>query len=155
MNRRTPFGPIPATIRLISELLLLVILSAALELKAVDLPLRWRWSNPTPHGGNIFDMTYGLGLTVAVAERGQIYTSDDLVLWEPRDSGVTNALRAVRFFGDRLIITGERGMVLYADSLDDFQPVDLGTDDWLEGVVASTELLVAVGDNGAIYTSFT
>lgn len=100
-------------------------------------------------------MTYGLGVTVAVTERGQIFTSDDLELWEPRESGTTNSLRSVTFFGERLIVTGERGTVLWADSLQEFHPVSLGTPDWLEGVVASPELLVAVGDNGAIYTSRT
>jgi hypothetical protein len=122
---------------------------------AAALPSRWRWSHPAPFGGNIFDMTYGLGLTVAVAERGQIFTSDDLVFWEPRESGTTNSLRAVTFFGNRLVITGERGAVVYTDSLQDFHVLSLGTEDWLEGVVASTNTLVAVGDNGAIYTSTT
>ena len=120
---------------------------------SAPLPTRWRWSHPAPFGGNIFDLTYGFGLTVAVAERGQIFTTDDLVFWEPRESGTTNSLRAVTFFGSRLVITGERGTVLYADSLQDFHYLSLGTEDWLEGVAASTNLLVAVGDNGAIYTS--
>ena len=125
----------------------------SLALGAAALPARWRWSNPAPLGANIFDMAYGFGLTVAVAERGQIFTSDDLGFWEPRESGTTNSLRAVTFFGSRLVITGERGIAVYADSLGDFHPVDLGTGDWLEGLAASTDLLVAVGDNGAIYTS--
>lgn len=122
---------------------------------SAPLPARWRWSNPAPFGGNIFDMAYGFGLTVAVAERGQVFTSDDLTFWEPRESGTTNSLRAVTFLGNRLIITGERGAVLYADSVEDFHGLSLGTEDWLEGVAASTNLLVAVGDNGAIYTSTT
>jgi len=45
---------------------------------AQTLPQAWRWSNPTPHGGNVFDMAYGLGVTIQVCERGQIFTSDDL-----------------------------------------------------------------------------
>ncbi|MEW6305943.1 MAG: hypothetical protein AB1705_20905 [Verrucomicrobiota bacterium] len=98
-------------------------------------------------------MAYHLGVTVQVAERGQIYTSEDLSFWQPRVSGTTNSLRAVTFFGDRLVITGERGTVLYADSLEDFQLVPLPTADWLEGVAASTTTIVAVGDNCAIYTS--
>src|SRR5688572_23379849 len=133
--------------------LLLFSLAASLELSAVDLPERWRWSNPTPHGGNIFDMAYAFGLTVAVAERGQIYTSEDLLSWTPRESGVTNPLRAVTFFGGRLIITGERGIVLFAESLEQFRRIDLGTSDWLESVAASDNLIVAVGDRGAIYSS--
>ncbi len=125
----------------------------ALEIGAAPLPARWRWSNPAPFGGNIFDTTYGFGLTVAVTERGQIFTTEDLLFWEPRDSHTTNSLRAVTFFGDRLVISGERGTVVWADSLYDFHALSLGTSDWLEGLVASTNLLVAVGDNGAIYAS--
>jgi hypothetical protein len=120
-----------------------------------DQNLRWRWANPAPHGGNIFDMTFGFGLAVQVAERGQIYTSEDLVFWQPQDSHTTNSLRGVTFFGKRLVITGEKGTVLYADSLANFQRVDLNTSDWLESVAASSNLLVAVGDNAAIYTSAT
>jgi hypothetical protein len=131
----------------------LLLLAAALELSAANLPERWRWSNPTPHGGNIFDMAYGFGLTVAVAERGQIYTSEDLRFWTPRESRTTTSLRAVTFFGGRLIITGERGIVLFAESLEQFKRIDLGTSDWLEGVAASDDLIVAVGDRGAIYSS--
>jgi hypothetical protein len=132
-----------------------LLLAAALDVSAAQLPARWRWSNPTPHGGSIFDMAYGFGLTVAVTERGQIFTSEDLNFWQPRDSGVTNSLRGVTFFNGRLIITGERGIVLYADSLENFRRIDLGTPDWLEAVAASSDLLVAVGDRGAIYTSAT
>jgi hypothetical protein len=142
-------------IRRLAILFIMGLMFSNLAAFSAPLPSRWRWSNPAPFGGNIFDMAYGLGLTVAVAERGQIFTSDDLVFWEPRDSSTTNSLRAVAFFGDRLVITGERGTVLYADSLQDFHALSLGTDDWLEGLAASTNLLVAVGDNGAIYTSET
>jgi hypothetical protein len=124
----------------------------------VNFPLRWRWSNPRPHGNNVVDMAYSpaLGLGVQVAEQGQLYTSEDLSTWLPRDSGVTNALRAVTFFGPRIVITGEAGAVLYADSETDFRAgtlLDGPTGDWLEAVDASSQTLVAVGDNGAVYTS--
>lgn len=127
---------------------------------AVDFPLRWRWSNPLPHGGNVVDMAYSpsLVLGVQVAERGQIYTSGDLDLWLPRDTFLTNALRAVTFFGQRIVVTGENGTVLYSDDGEHFQAgtlVDGPTTDWLEAVAASFTLLVAAGDNGAIYTSAT
>src|SRR5881409_2270407 len=130
----------------------------SLDSHAVNFPLRWRWSNPRPHGNNVVDMAYSplLGLGVQVAERGQLYTSDDLGTWLPRDSGVTNALRAVTFFGSRIVITGESGVVLYADSPAEFKPgtlLDGPTGDWLEGVAASPEIVVAVGDTGAVYTS--
>jgi hypothetical protein len=126
--------------------------------RAIDFPLRWRWSNPAPHGNHIIDMAFhtNLNLAVQVCERGQIYTSDDLALWISRDSGVTNWLRAVAFSGSRIVISGENGCVLYADSVDNFRPgtlLDGPTQDWLESIAVSPALLVAVGDEGAIYTS--
>lgn len=134
-------------------LFLLAFLGVASEMFAVSFPLRWRWSNPSPHGGNINCMAYGDGLTVQVCERGQIYTSDDLVTWVPRESGTTNSLRGVTFFGDGLVMVGENGTVVHGDALDDFHYINLDTPDWLESVAASETMLVAVGDNGAIYTS--
>lgn len=133
------------------------ILSAFLA-PAVDFPLRWRWSNPQPHGGNIVDMAYspGLGLCVQVAERGQIYTSSDLDLWTLQESGTTNALRALAFLGNRILITGEAGMVLFADDPSVFQCgtlLDGPTTNWLEAAAASPSLAVAAGDFGHVYTS--
>src|SRR3989454_9208078 len=82
----------------------------SLDSHGVNFPLRWRWSNPRPHGNNIVDMAYspGLGVGVQVAERGQVYTSDDLSTWLPRDSGVTNALRdrkSTRLNSSHLVIS--------------------------------------------------
>ncbi len=141
-------------LRLVFSLLLFL----GSNLSAVTYPLRWHWSNPLPHGGNVVDMAYSssLFLGVQVAERGQIYTSDDLSLWLPRESHTTDSLRAVTFFGSRIVITGESGRVLYADDVSDFQfgtLVDGPTDDWLEAAMASASLVVAVGDFGALYTS--
>jgi hypothetical protein len=131
------------------------LLTAGLTLSAAAAPV-WRWSNPTPHGNNIVDMADHNGLTIQVAERGQIYASYDLDLWLPGDTHTTNALRAVTFFGERIVVTGERGTVLYADSENDFKTgllLEGPTDNWLESVAASSNLVVAVGDNAAIYTS--
>ncbi|MBI5772453.1 MAG: hypothetical protein HZA89_01770 [Verrucomicrobia bacterium] len=127
---------------------------------AATLPLRWRWSNPQPHGNNVVDMAYSSlsALAVQVAERGQIYTSSDFQTWTAAESGVTNALRGVAFFGisQRIIIVGENGAALYADSTSQFLPATLpATTNWLEGVTASPGTLVAVGDNGSVYASTT
>jgi hypothetical protein len=138
------------------------LLLSAITASAVDFPLRWRWSNPAPHGGNIVDMAYSplLSLGVQVAERGQVYVSGDLDLWLPRDTFVTNALHGATFFGpgQRLVVVGENGVVLYSDDGEHFQSgtlIDGPTTDWFEAVTASSSLLVAAGDNGAIYTSTT
>jgi hypothetical protein len=116
-------------------------------------PLRWHWSNPMPHGNTIGAVVYHNGLMIEVCERGRIYSSADLDLWQSHESPTFNSLRASTYFGERLVVVGESGTVLYADSLNDFHLVNLATSDWLEGVAASSTKLVAVGDNGAVYTS--
>lgn len=139
--------------------LLLWLAGATAGLGAVGLPLRWRFSNPVPHGNNIVEMAYlpgSPGLWVQVAERGQLYTSSDFDLWIPRATGTTHALRGAAFLGQRLIVVGACGTVLYADALDRVQRgtlSDNNTNDWLEAVAASPTLAVAVGDAGAIYTT--
>jgi hypothetical protein len=126
---------------------------ACAALHAADPALRWRWSNPAPHGNHIFDMASASGLVVAACERGQLYSSLDLDGWDRADTGTDRALRAVGFFGSRLVVVGEAGTVLYADPTGPVRAVDLGTGDWLEGLAVAPGLCVAVGDNGAVYTS--
>ena len=99
-------------------------------LPAVTYPLIWRWSNPTPHGADIFDFGYRTnGLAVQVGERGQIYTSTDFASWTARDSHTTRSLRGVTFLGDRIVISGESGALLSADDPASFSLLDLGTTD--------------------------
>lgn len=117
--------------------------------------LSWRWSNPMPLGNNCYDLAATNGFAVLVGDRGQVYTSMDYEFWIPRESHTRRALRAVAFFGDRVVITGEQGIILHARlaALDQIEVVDLGTEDWLEGLAIGGGVAVAVGDNGAIYTS--
>src|SRR5256885_11936829 len=97
--RLTVFDRNQFAARILSFLWLLLL--SANELCALNLPARWRWSNPGPHGANVIDSAYMFGLTVQVAEQGQIFTSEDLIFWEPRDTGTTRALRGVTLFGNR------------------------------------------------------
>jgi hypothetical protein len=136
-----------------------LLLAAGFAAYAVEFPLRWRWSNPEPHGGLVVDMAYSptLGLGVQVAGFGQIYTSSDLDLWLPRDCPTSNALRGVTFLGSRILIVGENRTVLHADDVDDFRTGTLAggsaTNYWLEAVTASSQLAVAAGDDGHVLTS--
>jgi hypothetical protein len=137
---------------LVELLFLLQIQMAA----ATNLSLRWRWTNPTPHGNNIIDQAFNpaFQLTVQVTDSGQVYSSSDVDTWIPRDTGVTNYLRGVAFYGNRIIIVGEEGLAMYTDDLNTFMKGNLApTSDWLEAVATSSNLVVAVGDNGAIYYS--
>jgi len=133
----------------------LILLASLAVASAVDLPLRWRWANPPPHGNTVYDMTAKFGLVIQACDRGQLYSSYDLVLWEPLETGTTQSLRGLTFIGNRLIVTGASGTVLYADSLSDIRTALLNppTTDWLEGVASAGAVSVAVGDNGASYRS--
>ena len=148
--------------RTLPRLTLLILLAFANK----DLNAGWRWSNPLPHGNNISEMAYSadLGLVVQVTDKGRIYISSDLYSWMPVESGVTNALRAVTFFGSRIIITGENGLILFSDDGYKYQKANVNppTTDWFEGVASGrlninstlTPVVIAVGDNGSIYSSF-
>ena len=134
---------------------LLCVSNAAAELA---YPLRWRWSNPLPHGNNIISMAYypPLNRAVQVTERGQIYTSDNLLLWTRRESGLTNALRGVTFFGTRLVIVGEGARILWSDDHETFFNASVsGVPErtFFQAVAASSSLLVAVGSGGIVVTS--
>ena len=55
--------------------------------------MTWRWSNPTPHGNDIFAMAWNGYLSVQVSDHGQVYTGTDFLGWVPQNSGTTNDLQ--------------------------------------------------------------
>lgn len=123
--------------------------------------LVWRWFNPLPFGANIAELVVRQGERVtALAEFGQVFSSEDLVTWTRHDAGTDRWLRCGAYFGTttnglaRLLVAGgESGTILVTDDLASFRRLDLGTTDWIEGMAASRDRLVGVGDNSAIYTS--
>jgi hypothetical protein len=125
----------------------------ACKLAAATNPLSWEWSNPTPHGNNIIDVAFTNGSWIQVAERGQIYTSSNLLHWTRQPGHTTNALRSITTFKNLVLISGENGVILSGPSPSELGLIQLATSDWLEGITASPQVAVAVGDNSAIYTS--
>lgn len=115
--------------------------------------LTWAWSNPAPHGNDILDMAWNGYLSIQVCDRGRIYTGTDFFGWTSQNSGTTNDLEAVAFFGKRIIIVGANGTVGYSDDGVGFTTTSVNTTNWLVGVAASSNLVVAVGDNAVIYNS--
>lgn len=113
----------------------------------------WRFSNPRPHGNNIYEMSFEHGVVWQVGDRGSIYTSRDLDTWFPHDSGTTKSLRGISFFKGDPVISGEGGVIVTRAPQSKFKALSLNTADWLEGVAASADVVVTVGDNGAIYSS--
>ena len=142
---RIAFGCSAPSLTFVASLLITCIACA----QTAVLPPVWHWSNPLPHGADVFGIAYADGEFVQVCEKGQIFISDDLISWTPASSHTTASLRAAAYFGSRLVVTGESGTVLFSDDLSDFYLLNLNTSDWLEGLAASTNLLVAVGDNAA------
>lgn len=116
---------------------------------------RWRWSNPLPHGNHVLDMSVTADLNVQVGDGGRVYVQRGGERWAPAITGVTDFLRSVVLWSERIIVTGENGCILWSDDGQVFQPATVSpvTLDWFEGVAASTQRAVAVGDNGSIYTS--
>jgi hypothetical protein len=127
--------------------------AVALTLPCSGQKLAWSWSNPQPHGNDIVDMAWNGTLGVQVCDRGQVYTSRNLIDWFPQNSNLTNDLQVVTFFGRRIILTGASGAVAYSDDGVNFTAGSLNTTNWIVDVTASSNLVVAVGDNGALYTS--
>jgi photosystem II stability/assembly factor-like uncharacterized protein len=128
---------------------------APISLLAQPSSLPWRWSNPRPHGNNVYDLAFRDGWYWLACDRGQLYAGTNRFVWTAVPTGTTRALRGVTFFGDQVIVCGEEGTVLRGTLAGSFQPsaVTPATTDWLEGVAASSTTLVAVGDNAAVYRS--
>jgi hypothetical protein len=135
----------------LARLLLFCLIALALPGSAQGLA--WSWSNPQPHGNDIVGMARNGTLGVQVCELGRVYTSPDLVNWYSQNSGLTNDLQAVAFFGSRIIITGANGAIAYSDDGVNFTNCSVSTTNWLVSVAASSNIVVAVGDNGVVYTS--
>ena len=134
---------------------LLLLLCAAGGIAAEEPPLPWRWSNPLPHGNNVYDMAFRNGTYWQVTDRGQVYASGNRFQWSLISSGTTNALRGMAFADPQVIFCGAGGTLLRGSLTDGFEvePLSPPTTDWLEAVAVSPSAAVAVGDNAAIYRS--
>jgi hypothetical protein len=99
------------------------------------------------------DIAWDGETAIQVTELGQIYTGLGFDGWQPRNSGTTNTLQAVRFFGSRIVFVGANGIAGYSDDGVNFSTSSLNTADWLVDLAASSNLVVAVGDNAVIFSS--
>ncbi len=128
-------------------------LTGSVGASAAALP--WRWSNPQPHGNNIYDLAYHDGWYWQVGDKGRIYTGTNRLTWTVVPSGTTRALRGIAFAGERVVVGGEAGTLLHGTRAHGLAPATVNppTTDWFEGVAASPTTGVAVGDNAAIYWS--
>src|SRR6266508_2887889 len=73
---------------------------------------KWRFSNPYPHGSNIYDMLLDNGSIWQIGERGQIYVSDDIEHWTTIESGTRKSLRGITSFRSQIFISAAEGTIL-------------------------------------------
>ncbi len=115
----------------------------------------WRWSNPRPHGNSIRALARGGDFAIEVGDNGSIHTSQNLVQWFPRESGVGGTLRAATFFKEQAVVAGAGGTLLYSEGEEQFTPGELDnpTGEAFRALAASGNTIVAGGSNGTLYTS--
>ncbi len=115
----------------------------------------WRWSNPRPHGNPIRAMAKGEDFSIQVGDNGSIHTSQNLVQWFPRNTGVENTFRAVDFFDGQAIVAGDGGVLFYSESEESFVSAELNqsTSRSFFALAASSRTIVAAGEGGSLYTS--
>ncbi len=115
----------------------------------------WRWSNPRPHGNSIRAIAEGVDFSIEVGDNGSIHTSQNMVQWFPRESGVELTLRAAVFFKEQAIVVGDDGTLLYSESEEQFESgeLDKQTSGNFRALAASDKTILAAGDDGMLYTS--
>ena len=115
----------------------------------------WRWSNPRPHGNSIRAIAKGEDFSIEVGDNGSIHTTQNMVQWFPRESGVEHTLRATVFFNEQAIVAGDDGILLYSESEEQFEPgkLDKPASGGFRALAASSETIVAGGDDGMLYIS--
>jgi hypothetical protein len=112
------------------------------------------WTLRTSGTSNdLYGVTYGNGLFVAVGEEGTILTSRDGVNWTPRASGTDNSLEGVTYGNGLFVAVGEEGTILTSRDGVNWTERISGTSNDLYGVTYGNGLFVAVGEEGTILTS--
>ncbi|HUU02948.1 MAG TPA: hypothetical protein VM425_16055 [Myxococcota bacterium] len=98
---------------------------------------------------NFYEMTYGNGLYVAVAEEGVIARSTDGKHWSLSPAGVTTDLHCVTFFKGVFVVGSKDGPLLWSPDAVVWTKVP-GWDAGLRDFVTCGDTLWAVGDDGTI-----
>lgn len=133
-----------------SGLLLFVSIFALLPalLAAADPLDTWYWRNPLPQGNQLFGVTHGNGLFVAVGAARTIVTSPDTTNWTIQTSSLTNnsiVLRAVTHANGQFVAVGSSGTILTSPNGTNWTSRVAATNLPLNSVTYGNGLFVAVG----------
>ena len=138
-------------VKLYGSLLLLVLIFIFLPNLSIAGPLDvWHWRNPLPQGNDLYGITYGNGLFVAVGNKGTILTSSNSVNWTAEYSELTTPLYGVAFGNGKFTAVGAGGTVITSPDGMIWGPGNSGTEFDLYGVTFGKGIFVAVGSNHAI-----
>ena len=119
-----------------------------------DSPLdHWHWRSPLPQGNNLWGVTYGNSIFVAVGDGGTILTSTDGVNWTIRTSGTIYWLDGVTCGNNTFVVVGYGGTILTSTDGASWIIRTSGTTKDLYGISFANNTFVTVGDAGTILTS--
>jgi hypothetical protein len=104
-------------------------------------------------GNDLFGVTYGNGLFVAVGGDGAILTSPDGVTWTARTSVTSYSLYSVTYGDGLFVAVGRNGAILTSPDGVNWTQQTSGTSDGLSNVTYGNGMFVAVGGYGTILTS--
>ena len=101
----------------------------------------------------VYEMTEGDNLVVAVGVEGLVLTSPDGKTWTPRESQTPQVLRGVAWSGSRFVAVGHGGTIVTSSDGITWQAVDPGTNLDLFELVWAGSQFVASGEQGMVLTS--
>ncbi|MBI5483048.1 MAG: hypothetical protein HY888_01135 [Deltaproteobacteria bacterium] len=102
---------------------------------------------------NIYGVTFGNGLFVAVGSSGAILTSPDGITWTQQASGTGNLLVGATFGDNIFMVVGQNGSVFVSADGVTWSPRESGTSTYLYRAAWGNTKFVAVGYLGTIASS--
>jgi len=137
-----------------SSLLAIGLLVFLPQVSIADSPFdHWHWRSPLPQGNNLWGLTYGNNIFVAVGDVGTILTSAAGASWTIRTSGTTYWFDGVTYGNNTFVAVGNDGTILTSTDGVSWTSRTSGTTKDLFGISFGNNTFIAVGDDGTILTS--
>ena len=99
------------------------------------------------------DIEYHNGLYVYVGNNGNIYTSNNLINWNKRTSGVDLKLVGITYGKSQFVVTGDKGTILTSPNGINWTKQDSTTDAYLIRSRYANGMYIGCGYNGVILQS--
>lgn len=112
-----------------------------------------RGTNTNYKTASAMDIEYHNGLYVYVGNNGNIYTSNNLINWNQRQSGVDLKLVGISYGKSQFVVTGDSGTILTSPNGINWTKQDSTTDAYLIRSRYANGMYIACGYNGVILQS--